>query len=273
MRRMAGKTLEQAVLEHRAAILDHEPEVRRGADPEAVHKQRVASRRLRSLLRSTRGRLRDPDRSERLRGELRWLGNALGEVRDRDVLIAHLQEELESLEEASALRGVLKLLEDERQRAHDKLVVVLDSPRYRRLLDELESPPTLANGGLRAAAGKEHDRLRKSVAKLGDDASDEELHEVRIRAKRARYAAEAVGAGRRYVESAKALQDVLGEHQDAAVAEKRIRTLISRVRASRRTALAAGRLIERQRNRRHAARQAWRKAWKGLKRAGDAQWR
>lgn len=273
MRRMPTRTLERAVFEHREAIVDFEPEVRLGTDPEAVHKQRVATRRLRSLLRTARPILSDPDGSEHLRGELRWLGNALGEVRDRDVLIAHLQDELTTLEEASAFRGVLKLLDGEREKARDKLLVALDSPRYQRLLDELGSPPALQNGGLRSAATKEHRRLRKAVEQLSDEPSDEELHKVRIRAKRARYAAEAVGAGPRYTKRAKMLQDVLGEHQDAAVAEKRIRRLVSRVRAGRRTALAAGRLIERQRARRLAARQAWTKAWKRLERAGDAEWR
>lgn len=273
MRQMPSRTLEQAVLEHRAAVIDSEVDVRRGEDPEAVHKQRVASRRLRSLLRTARPRLDDPARSEQLRGELRWLGNALGEVRDRDVLIAHLENELAALEEASAFRGVLKLLDDERAKARDKLVVALDSRRYQRLMDELQNPPALENGGLRSAAIKEHKRLRKVVGRLGDEPSDEELHKVRIRAKRARYAAEAVGAGQRYIKRAKTLQDVLGEHQDAAVAEKRIRRLVSRVRPSRRTALAAGRLIERQRARRVAARSVWRKAWERLDRAGDAEWR
>jgi CHAD domain-containing protein len=266
------RTLERAVLEHRGAVVDHEPEVRRGEDPEAVHKQRVASRRLRSLLRTARSQLDDPERSEQLRDELRWLGNALGEVRDRDVLIAYLQAELATLEEASAFRGVLKLLDDERELARGKLVVALDSQRYQRLLKELETPPSL-NGGLRAAAVKEHKRLRKAVKRMSGDPTDEELHKVRIRAKRARYAAEASGAGKRYIKRAKSLQDVLGEHQDAAVAEQRIRRLLSRVRPSRRTALAAGRLIERQRARRAAARREWPKAWKRLDRAGDAEWR
>lgn len=214
----------------------------------------------------------DPERAERLRAELRWLGTALGEVRDRDVLIADLEAELASLEEASAFRGVLKLLAGEREKAREKLLAALDTARYRRLLDELERPPALQDGGLRSAAIREHRRLRKVVKRLGNEPSDEELHKVRIRAKRARYAAEAAGAGKRYIERAKTLQDVLGEHQDAVVAEKRIRRLVSRARASRRTALVAGRLIERQRSRRRAARQGWKKAWKGLEQAGKSEW-
>ena len=64
------------------------------------------------------------------------------------------------------------------------------------------------------------------------------------------------------MKAAKRLQDVLGEHQDAVVAEERLRELAAA--ASRRVALAAGRLIERQRYRRREARRDWRKAWKQL---------
>ena len=74
---------------------------------------------------------------------------------------------------------------------------------------------------------------------------------MRIRGKRARYAAElaegAVGKpARRFVEDAKRFQDVIGEHQDAVVAEERIRGLLGRT-GSPQAHLAAGRLIERER--------------------------
>jgi CHAD domain-containing protein len=273
MRRMPARAFERAVRSHRRDVAEAAPEIRLGEDPEAVHRQRVATRRLRSLLRSAGARSADPDTAERLRRELRWLGRALGEVRDRDVLIANLQGELETLEEAAAFRGVIKALDGEREQARTKLLAVLDSPRYRRLLAELETPPMLRDGELRSSAVREHRRLRKAVAQLGDEPADEDLHKVRIRVKRARYAAEAAGARKRYVARAKTLQDVLGAHQDAVVAEKRIRSLVSRVRGGPRTALAAGRLIERQRAKRIAARQGWRQAWKRLERAAAAEWR
>jgi CHAD domain-containing protein len=265
--------LERLVLEYRDEILRREPGVRLGADPEELHKQRVATRRLRSLLRSARSQVVDLERAERLREELRWLGGMLGEVRDRDVLIAYLLEELASLEEAAAFGAVLELLDGEREEARRELLIALDSPRYETLLDELARPPRLNDDQkLEWAATREYRRLRKAVRGLGEVPSDAQLHRVRIRVKRARYAAEAVGARKRFVTRAKALQDVLGEHQDAAVAEERIRELVAQVRGTGRTALAAGRLIERQRLRRTEAREAWPKAWKRLERAGDKIW-
>ena len=271
---MPARPFDRAVRSHRDELLRYEPEVRAGLDPEAVHKQRVATRRLRSLLRSTRSQSADVDRSEHLREELRWLGAALGEVRDREVLIAHLQGELETVDEAAAFGAVLELLDEEREDARRELLAALDSQRYRTLVEELGQPPSLENGDLRTAASSEHQRLAKSVVRLdGAEPSDDELHKVRIRVKRARYAAEAAGVHKRYIKRAKALQDILGEHQDAVVAEARIRELVSSLRGTGRTALAAGRLIERERNRRLEERRVWKKAWRRLERAGQAEWR
>jgi CHAD domain-containing protein len=266
--------LERFVDEQRRQLVEREPGVRLGADPEELHKQRVATRRLRSVLRSARPLLVDRERSERLRVELRWLGGLLGEVRDRDVLIAYLLDEVAALEEGAAFGGVLELLDAEREEGRRALLRALDSARYRRLLGELERPPGLREGGtLETAAAREYRRLRKTVKALGDDPSDGDLHRVRIRAKRTRYAAEAAGARKRIIERAKTLQDVLGEHQDAVVAEERIRALLTEVRGTGRTALGAGRLIERQHLRRAGARASWRKAWKRLERACDSEWR
>src|SRR5512133_2304092 len=72
------------------AILANDAGTRLGADPEALHDQRVAVRRLRALLRLVR-RLDDaPPELEELRGELEWLGDRLGSVRDLDVMLSHL---------------------------------------------------------------------------------------------------------------------------------------------------------------------------------------
>jgi CHAD domain-containing protein len=91
--------------------------------------------------------------------------------------------------------------------------------------------------------------------------------------KRARYAAElgetVLGdGGAAFVRRSKALQDVLGEHQDATVAEERLRTLTASAPAE--AAFVAGRLVEREEARRRAARAAWPDAWKRLRKAGSA---
>jgi CHAD domain-containing protein len=95
-----------------------------------------------------------------------------------------------------------------------------------------------------------------------------------VRGKRARYAGELaeLKVGRRasrFIERAKRLQDVVGEHQDAVVAEERLRGLAAEGGP---TAFVAGRLAERQRLRREAARAALPRVWKQLRRAGRKAW-
>jgi CHAD domain-containing protein len=261
--------LQSALCSHLEELAAHEAGTRSGTDPEDLHKFRVATRRMRSLLRSTRKLVADPAESERLRAELKWLGSLLGEVRDRDVLIDYLLEESKTLDGAP-LGAMLERLDAERDEARRELVAALDSPRYELLVRDLERQPALRPGETLVDAARGDDkRLRKTMNGLGKDPTDEELHEARIRVKRARYAVEAAGLGSRFVQRAKELQDVLGEHQDGVVAEERIRELLEQVRGSGRTAFAAGRLVERQRLRRDASRKAWPKAWQRLRKAGE----
>jgi CHAD domain-containing protein len=264
----AADELRAAIRAQADELVAREPGTRLGADPEELHKMRVATRRIRSLLRSTRGLVVDREKAERLRSELKWLASLLGEVRDRDVLIAYLLDELRSLDEAP-FGAVLEVLDGEREAALEELRTGLDSSRYRQLVEDLEHPPRLRAGkSLADAATTDFKRLRKTMNAVGEEPTDDELHEARIKTKRARYAAEAAGTGGSFVKRAKELQDVLGEHQDAVVAEERIRQLLKEVRGSGRTAFAAGRLVERQAVRREAAREAWRPAWRKLEKAG-----
>ena len=99
---------------------------------------RVATRRLRAFLRAGHDLL-DPEWSEPLREELRWLGSALGPVRDLDVLLEHLSGEVESLgEDAPEGRKLLARLGREHRTARRTLLAVLDSDRYFALLEALE---------------------------------------------------------------------------------------------------------------------------------------
>ncbi|HSC50410.1 MAG TPA: CHAD domain-containing protein [Gaiellaceae bacterium] len=263
-----------------ASILRHDPGVRLDLDAEDVHAVRVAARRTRAILRAARPIL-DEAWSEPLRDELRWLGGALGRRRDLDVLIGRLQEEIEQLDqpERDAAAVLVERLGQDRETAQAIAVDALRSDRYYALLDQLEAAargPRVRRGevSLRKLARKEFKRLRGAAAKLGESSSDDELHRARILGKRARYTAELaqteVGEpAARAVERAKAFQDVLGAHQDAIVAEARLRELLAELSSSG-AAFAAGRLVERERERRRAARAALPKAWRRLDRAARA---
>jgi len=265
----------------RSAILENDGAARQGRDPEAVHQMRVATRRARALLRTATGVL-EPEREAKLRAELAWLGGVLGGVRDLDVLITHLQSEADTLEPTDrvALKPLFSGLAAERRKARTTLVRALKSARHRRLLDELAEPavgqPTL-NGRIKLdkRAGKEFERLVKAMHTLPSEPTDEELHRVRKLGKRARYAAELTEplAPRKtaaFVKRAKAFQDVTGEHQDAAVADEKLRELVGDESAA--ASFAAGQLAERERTRRVSARAQLPKAWKDLERAGQQAW-
>ena len=111
-------------------------------------------------------------------------------------------------------------------------------------------------------------RTRRRFDKLDAKSADDELHAARIRVKRARYAAELAAAelgaaGERFVDAAKELQDVLGEHQDAFVAEEQIRAWSQ---GKPEADDAVQRLSKRERTRRKKAREEWPGAWKALER-------
>ena len=75
-------------------MLAHDPGTRLGTESEELHQMRVATRRLRAFQRAG-SELLDPEWSESVRDELKWLGGALGTVRDLDVLVEHLTAEVE----------------------------------------------------------------------------------------------------------------------------------------------------------------------------------
>jgi len=265
------------------AIRGHAGGARRGTDPEDVHEMRTAARRLRAILRAVRSGF---DRAwvEALRSELDWLGSTLGAVRDLDVLREHLRDELAALEDSTRRSASLQLsecLDVEHSRARAKLLAALDSPRYRELLrrlDEAVRQPRVATADLSLPriAARQFKKLRKAVKALPTEPSNAELHAVRIEVKRARYAAElaAEEVGRpaaRFVDKAKKVQDILGEHQDAVMAESRIRAWLRGIR-SRSATWLRDHLIKRQRARRQEARKAFWKRWPRLKRRGRKAW-
>jgi CHAD domain-containing protein len=249
----------------------YDPSLRAGPEPEDLHRFRVATRRSRALIRASRPLV--GEQLAALSDELRWLATLLGPPRDLDVVIAHLRGLLPSLEaDAAGAELIIASLEEERAAAQDELVNALTTDRYLALLDRFAADvDSLAeadeNVRIVDVAAAEARRLRKAHKNLRTDSGDEALHRVRIKAKHARYAAElaALADGKRFrkvVSSAKKLQDVIGEHQDAVVAERRVRAL-----ARARSALAAGRIVEAERDRRLNARAALPASWARVKRA------
>jgi len=154
------------------------------------------------------------------------------------------------------------------------LLQTLDSDSYHAVLTRLRMRPRLAADvsaiPLDRIARKASRGLLRAVARLGSDADDTAVHRLRIALKRARYAAELAGAtgpkGKRFLAQSKRLQDLLGEHQDAVVAERRLRELAV-TDSSTAAAFVAGRIAERQRHRRKRVAKQLPKAWKRLRKS------
>jgi CHAD domain-containing protein len=255
-------------LRHQLAEIErHDPGTRLGRDPESLHDMRVGVRRLRALLRAGR-ELVASDTIE-LDERLQELGRILGEVRDLDVLLARLDAEAAELggEDAKRAASLLAALRTERSGSRSRLLGALRSDEYLALLDDTartidELEPSGSAATLDELTDKAAAKLRKAVRKLPEEPANEELHAVRKKGKRARYAGELAGRDR-LVKRAKKLQDVLGEHQDAVVAAERLREFAAE--SAPEQALVAGRLVEREEERRLEAREAWPKAWKKLR--------
>jgi CHAD domain-containing protein len=243
----AGEVLLAHLTEQATALASLDPLVRVDS-PDAVHKMRVAVRRLRSAL-ATYRRLLDRSITDPLRDELRWLGRVLGPVRDAEVTRENLRHEIadqpRSLVIGPVARRIDRTLGAEHRDAHRRALTELRSDRYLRLLDDVDA---VAGGsalkGKRAnrAARKQLPRevrrafdrmagfVEQAAAAASPDEADRLLHEVRKAAKRVRYAAESVqpAIGSDATDLAKAmeqLQDVLGEHNDSVVVRPLLRRL------------------------------------------------
>ncbi|MCI0636107.1 MAG: CYTH and CHAD domain-containing protein [Actinobacteria bacterium] len=260
-------------------LLRHDAGVRVGDDPESVHQARVATRRLRSDLRTLRDVV-EPAWASRLRDELRRLGGELGAVRDAEVLRDRLRDRVEALDLADRAAGarLSEGLVARREEARGRLLTTLREPAYTTLLEELvvaaNEPRVLEEAAsLSAAAGCgpmldgpwKHAEAAAKQAK--DDPTDASLHALRIRTKRIRYASEAVAPvfGKRAAGFAKAaaeLQDVLGEHQDAVVAGAWLREAAT----GDGDAFVAGQLVAMEARASAESRERWPAAWKALSR-------
>jgi CHAD domain-containing protein len=254
--------------------------VRLGEDPEEVHRARVSTRRLRSDLRTFRDLL-EPSWAIALREELRRLGAELGAVRDAEVLRDRLRGRGPRLAEGDrpAVERLVSALDRRREGARERLLLAMREPRYPALLDALvegaRTPAVLGDLGsaqaapaLRPALEAPWKHLRTAIGRVREDPSDEALHAARIRAKRVRYASEAVAPvfGRRaraFAEAAVALQDVLGEHQDAVIAASWLREA---ARSAPARAFVAGQLAAIEADDARDARDAWPAAWRALSR-------
>jgi 8-oxo-dGTP diphosphatase len=245
------------LLEQVAAMRRHAPWVSPDNEVE-LHELRLAARRLRELLGFARPLLNEA-RADSLRLDLRDLHRRLGPARDADVFVAHLRDELaEQRETGSEAAALLGRAEAKRLEAYRTARAAVDDASFERLLEnlaDLVADVRIDSAGFEDLMSTEATKVPKRVAELS---SDESLHQTRIKARRLRFAADIAG-DRSTSARAKRLQDFLGEHHDAVVAEQRLREL-----AEPGTATVVGRLIELEAERRGRARRLAATAWEML---------
>jgi CHAD domain-containing protein len=217
------------------------PGSRLGEDPEDVHRIRVAARRLRAAMSLFRDYI--PSEAQRLRAELGWAARVLGAVRDLDVQLARAREwhnENTALD-ANALRSLETLLIEQRHSARERALRAMNAARFSRMVDDMTAllragpgAATLAHKPARNEMPllilKRYVKVREGGDAIDADSPAEELHALRIQCKRLRYALEfsTVLYGkpmRDFLPRLTALQDVLGDHQDAYVAIDQLRLL------------------------------------------------
>lgn len=223
------------------SLLEHTPQPNELPAPENIHQLRIATRRLRTALRLFRHLL--PTNAAALRKELRWFARALGDVRDLDVYAENFRAYLQTLppEQLQDLGGYELHLRRARAEARSDLGALFGDARYTALLaafaDFLDGAPTPAalrrwrsfeiSDGFKKYLRKSAKRVQKLGRKIGREAQAKKLHELRIRTKRLRYELEfftevypSLGGT---AKATKALQEVLGAHQDACTASTRLR--------------------------------------------------
>ncbi|MGW2263699.1 CYTH and CHAD domain-containing protein [Streptomyces koyangensis] len=273
---------------HRALVaLD--TDVRRDL-PDSVHQLRVATRRLRSAFKSYR-KVLDRAVTDPVGEELKWLAGELAPARDNEVLTARLAHLLDTTDPTLVLgpaQARLRLRSTARAaEARDRVRAALDSPRHLALLTALAhlatDPPLRpaahrpAREVLPTALARDHRRLATrldaALALPPGPGRDHALHQARKAAKRARYAAEAARPAlgkpaRRYRKHVKAVQQLLGVHQDSVVARQALRQLAVEAHGAGESAFTWGLLYGTEQARAEAAERDLPEAWRAVRDEG-----
>ncbi|MEE6177823.1 CYTH and CHAD domain-containing protein [Mycobacterium sp. 050134] len=233
----AEEPLRRALIEQLGELRVWDRAVRADA-PDSIHQMRVTTRKIRSLLRDYQESFGLPEDTW-IMDELRELAGILGIARDAEVLAERYERELGGLAPELVRGPVRERLVDGALRRYQtglrRSLIAMRSQRYFRLLDALDAlvaqSPAEITGEEHApvtidAAYKKVRKAAKAAAQVAAESQDEHernesLHRIRKRAKRLRYTASATGASK-VSEQAKAIQTLLGDHQDSVVSREHL---------------------------------------------------
>lgn len=288
----AGAVVGAYVAAQVEALVAIDPRVRLD-EPDAVHKMRVASRRLRSTLR-TYGALFDEELAARLDGELGDLAGALSGARDTEVQIEYFDGRVASLPDdlvfGPVKESIDNYLSDGLVVSRDEALTMLRSERYFALVGDLLALVDAPLAGpakkpahkvlpelVLAADDKLSRKILKAQAASGHE-RDVQLHSARKQAKRLRYAAEALVSlygddATAFARLAESVQEVLGVHQDACIARSLLRQWgVQAQAAGQPTAFTFGLLLGLEECRAHTAERDFFEMWPEASRARHRRW-
>ena len=238
----AFQAIVRATLEH--LLRNQSPTL--AGHPEGIHQTRVAMRRLRAALRAFKRLLPYRERKA-FNGEFRWFQQRLASARDWHVFLTETLPLLEAEGSADALQlgRLRRIAQYERRRATKAALEHLESRRYARLilefqrwaadLEQVDDEQKLNRPALpfaRRVLGATRRELLRDKRPL-KQLAPEDLHTLRKRSKKARYATEFFSSlfepasSAPYVQALEELQDRLGELNDAGVAPQLLLTLRS----------------------------------------------
>lgn len=230
--------------------------------PDSVHQMRVSARRLRSAL-STFAPLLQEETAAELKEELKWIASELGAIRDTEVMLERLDDhagDLDDPQDTERSRAAIDpLLTARLAAARSSALAALRSDRHQQLVDDLMQaaidPPVVdaaylpCDEVLLPLITKSWKRLDRAIGGLDLEGSSVPWHLARIKAKRARYAAESVAGVfgkdmKRLATQLEAATELLGDHQDAHVAQTILRELAAHPDTDGLTGLSLGLLHE-----------------------------
>lgn len=270
----SGEVLMSYLRSQIGAMQGLEGDVRRD-EPDAVHQARVATRKLRSALRSFR-RLLDRDITDPFAVQVRWLAEMLGGPRDAEVMRARIMGDLETLRPdqivGDARHRLAGRLTADHSAAHEVLVHALNSERMAILMESavqlLRHPPLHPRAARPAAAQlpplvhrveRQVEQAREAAATEHDEARRLHLlHDVRKKAKAARYAHQVLDAvpdhgSRQMASQWEKVTESLGEFQDTVVVIARLHELADAAAAAGEQTTTEDLLLKREQARGHVA--------------------
>jgi CHAD domain-containing protein len=233
------------------------------SEDDAIHQVRVASRRLRSDLKLFRKVLAGYWATD-LRSELAFLAQSCGEARDLEVIAALVRDSATSEDDPDHVATILTTLTVGLERAAARSAAVVTSDRTKLLVDDLEAVAAAPELNERASSpcGEVLPKLLASAQRTFTKAADQlkpwtpddHWHEVRLLAKRVRYAADTAASvlgddAKETATQAARFQELLGQHQDHCAAADALDLLAKEAAAQGDAELSfsLGRLTERHR--------------------------